>query len=77
MDFRHTEEQLAFYKSVKDFAARVVEPGAHVQGGVVPPGGVGELEGAELHRIAGRSFEGTPKQQAGMAVRSWISAGGV
>jgi alkylation response protein AidB-like acyl-CoA dehydrogenase len=29
MDFRHTEEQLAFYKSVKDFAARVVEPGAH------------------------------------------------
>ena len=29
MDFRHTEEQLAFYKSVKDFAAQVVEPGAH------------------------------------------------
>ena len=29
MDFRHTEEQLSFYKSVKDFAARVVEPGAH------------------------------------------------
>jgi alkylation response protein AidB-like acyl-CoA dehydrogenase len=29
MDFRHTEEQLAFYKSVKDFAASVVEPGAH------------------------------------------------
>ncbi len=29
MDFRHSEEQLAFYKSVKDFAARVVEPGAH------------------------------------------------
>ena len=29
MDFRHTEEQLAFYKSVKDFAAEVVEPGAH------------------------------------------------
>ena len=28
MDFRHSEEQLAFYKSVKDFAARVVEPGA-------------------------------------------------
>src|SRR5688500_11042542 len=29
MDFRHSEEQLAFYKSVKDFAAKVVEPGAH------------------------------------------------
>ncbi|MEA2476965.1 MAG: hypothetical protein QOC87_1164 [Actinomycetota bacterium] len=29
MEFRHSEEQLAFYKSVKDFAARVVEPGAH------------------------------------------------
>ena len=29
MDFRHTEDQLAFYKSVKDFAGRVVEPGAH------------------------------------------------
>jgi alkylation response protein AidB-like acyl-CoA dehydrogenase len=29
MDFRHTEEQLAFYKTVRDFAARVVEPGAH------------------------------------------------
>ena len=29
MDFRVTEEQEAFYKSVKDFAARVVEPGAH------------------------------------------------
>jgi alkylation response protein AidB-like acyl-CoA dehydrogenase len=29
MDFRHTEEQLAFYKSVKDLAAEVVEPGAH------------------------------------------------
>ena len=29
MDFSHTEEQLAFYDSVKDFAARVVEPGAH------------------------------------------------
>ena len=29
MDFRFSEEQLAFYKSVKDFAARVVEPGAH------------------------------------------------
>ena len=28
VDFRHCEEQLAFYKSVKDFAARVVEPGA-------------------------------------------------
>ena len=28
MDFRHTEDQIAFYKSVKDFAARVVEPGA-------------------------------------------------
>lgn len=29
MDFRHSEEQVAFYKEVKDFAARVVEPGAH------------------------------------------------
>ena len=29
MDFRHTEEQLAFYKSVKDMAADVVTPGAH------------------------------------------------
>ena len=29
MDFRFSEEQIAFYKSVKDFAARVVEPGAH------------------------------------------------
>jgi acyl-CoA dehydrogenase len=29
MDFNHTEEQLAFYKSVKDFAGAVVEPGAH------------------------------------------------
>ena len=29
MDFRHSEEQLAFYKSVKDFASSVVEPGAH------------------------------------------------
>ena len=29
MDFRHSEEQLAFFKSVKDFAAQVVEPGAH------------------------------------------------
>lgn len=29
MDFRHSEEQLAFYKSVKDFAAQIVEPGAH------------------------------------------------
>jgi alkylation response protein AidB-like acyl-CoA dehydrogenase len=29
VDFRHTEEQLAFFKSVKDFAAEVVEPGAH------------------------------------------------
>jgi alkylation response protein AidB-like acyl-CoA dehydrogenase len=28
MDFRHSEEQLAFYKSVRDLAARVVEPGA-------------------------------------------------
>jgi alkylation response protein AidB-like acyl-CoA dehydrogenase len=28
MDFRHSEEQLAFYKSVKDFASQVVEPGA-------------------------------------------------
>src|SRR5918999_1491387 len=27
MDFRHSEEQLAFYKSVRDFAARVVAPG--------------------------------------------------
>ena len=29
MDFNHSEEQLAFYDSVKDFAARVVQPGAH------------------------------------------------
>ena len=29
MDFNHSEEQLSFYKSVKDFAGRVVEPGAH------------------------------------------------
>ncbi|MDQ4057634.1 MAG: acyl-CoA dehydrogenase family protein [Actinomycetota bacterium] len=29
MDFRRTEEQLALYKSVKDFATEVVEPGAH------------------------------------------------
>ena len=29
MDFRHSDEQLAFYASVRDFAARVVEPGAH------------------------------------------------
>ncbi len=29
MDFRHTEEQLDFYKSVKEFAGRVVAPGAH------------------------------------------------
>ena len=29
MDFRHSEEQLAYYKSVKELAARVVEPGAH------------------------------------------------
>ncbi|MDQ3957507.1 MAG: acyl-CoA dehydrogenase family protein [Actinomycetota bacterium] len=29
MDFAHSEEQLAFYASVKDMAARVVEPGAH------------------------------------------------
>jgi alkylation response protein AidB-like acyl-CoA dehydrogenase len=29
VDFRHSEEQLAFYKSVKDFATKVVEPGAH------------------------------------------------
>ena len=29
MDFRHSEEQLAFYKSVEDLAASVVEPGAH------------------------------------------------
>lgn len=29
MDFRFSEEQLAFYKSVKDFAAEVVAPGAH------------------------------------------------
>ena len=29
MDFRHTEEQLAFFKSVKDFAADVVAPEAH------------------------------------------------
>ncbi|MDQ3619601.1 MAG: acyl-CoA dehydrogenase family protein [Actinomycetota bacterium] len=29
MDFRHSEDQLSFYKSVKDLASRVVEPGAH------------------------------------------------
>lgn len=29
MDFRHSEEQLAFYKSVVDFAAEVVAPGSH------------------------------------------------
>jgi alkylation response protein AidB-like acyl-CoA dehydrogenase len=29
MDFRHSDEQLAFYKSVRDFAAENVEPGAH------------------------------------------------
>ena len=29
MDFRHSEEQLSFYKSVRDLASRVVEPGAH------------------------------------------------
>jgi alkylation response protein AidB-like acyl-CoA dehydrogenase len=29
MDFRFSEDQLAFAKSVRDFAARVVEPGAH------------------------------------------------
>lgn len=29
MDFSHSEEQLAFYRSVKEFAVRVVEPGAH------------------------------------------------
>ena len=29
MDFRFSEEQLAFYKSVKDFASEVVAPGAH------------------------------------------------
>jgi alkylation response protein AidB-like acyl-CoA dehydrogenase len=29
MDFRHTEEQLAFYESVRRFAADVVAPGAH------------------------------------------------
>ena len=31
MDFRHSEEQLAFYKSVFDFAAEKVEPGAHAR----------------------------------------------
>ncbi|MDQ4144318.1 MAG: acyl-CoA dehydrogenase family protein [Actinomycetota bacterium] len=31
MEFRFSEEQLDFYKSVKDFAARVVEPGAHAR----------------------------------------------
>ncbi|MPZ91831.1 MAG: acyl-CoA dehydrogenase [Actinobacteria bacterium] len=31
MDFRHSEEQLAFYKSVFDFAAEKVEPGAHTR----------------------------------------------
>jgi len=29
MDFRHSEDQLGFYKSVHDFAAANVEPGAH------------------------------------------------
>ena len=29
MDFRHTPEQLEFYRSVKEVAASVVEPGAH------------------------------------------------
>jgi len=29
MDFRHSGEQVAFYKSVRDFAAENVEPGAH------------------------------------------------
>lgn len=29
MDFTHSEEQLAFYKSVKEFAQKVVAPGAH------------------------------------------------
>ncbi|MEA2461426.1 MAG: hypothetical protein QOH90_1603 [Actinomycetota bacterium] len=29
MDFNHSAEELAFYASVKDFAERVVEPGAH------------------------------------------------
>jgi acyl-CoA dehydrogenase len=29
MDFRHSDEQLAFYKSVHAFAAENVEPGAH------------------------------------------------
>lgn len=28
---------------------------------------------AELHRVAGRPFEGGPSQQAGAAVRSWLS----
>jgi alkylation response protein AidB-like acyl-CoA dehydrogenase len=29
VDFNHSAEELAFYASVKDFAERVVEPGAH------------------------------------------------
>jgi alkylation response protein AidB-like acyl-CoA dehydrogenase len=29
VDFDHSPEQLEFYRSVKEFAARVVEPGAH------------------------------------------------
>lgn len=29
MDFNHSDEQLTFYASVKEFAAKVVEPGAH------------------------------------------------
>lgn len=29
MDFSHSDEQLEFYRSVKEFAAKVVEPGAH------------------------------------------------
>ena len=31
MDFSHNEEQLAFYRSVKEFASTVVEPGAHAR----------------------------------------------
>ena len=29
MDFTHSDEQLEFYRSVKEFASKVVEPGAH------------------------------------------------
>jgi len=31
VEFRHSDEQLDFYRSVLEFASRVVEPGAHVR----------------------------------------------